>query len=75
MSNRGDPFDLAQGTRGPDHAKVVKNQQGAAMTTSETIVIGLIWALLLPGLFFGSRAAWRRRQARRKKTEKERNFR
>lgn len=41
------------------------------MTTSETIVIGLIWALLLPGLFFGSRAAWRRRQARRKETEKD----
>jgi hypothetical protein len=41
------------------------------MTTSETIVIGLIWALLLPGLFFGGRAAWRRRQARRKETEKD----
>lgn len=41
------------------------------MTTSETIVIGLIWALLLPGLFFGIRAAWRRRQTRRQGTKKD----
>jgi hypothetical protein len=41
------------------------------MTTSETIVIGLIWALLLPGLFFTLRKAWRRRQARRQETEKD----
>lgn len=48
-----------------------KNRQGAAMTTSETIVIWLVWALLLPGLFFGIRAAWRRRKARRQGTEKD----
>ena len=41
------------------------------MTTSETIVIGLIWALLLPGLFFMLRRARRQRQARRRKTEKD----
>lgn len=34
------------------------------MTTSETIVIGLIWVLTVPGLFFTVRGAWRRRRAR-----------
>jgi hypothetical protein len=41
------------------------------MSTSEIIVIGLIWALLLPGLFFMLRRAWRQRQARRQSKEKD----
>lgn len=34
------------------------------MTASETIVIGLIWLLTIPGLFFSIRKAWQRRRAR-----------
>lgn len=41
-------------------------QTEAKMTMSETIVIGLIWALTIPGLFFGIRKAWRRHRARQR---------
>ena len=41
------------------------------MTSSEQIVILLVWILLIPGLFFTIRKAWRRRQARRRETEKD----
>lgn len=41
------------------------------MTTSERIVILLVWILTIPGLFFTLRKAWRRHQARRRKTEKD----
>lgn len=41
------------------------------MTSSEHIVILLVWILLIPGLFFTIRKAWRRRQARRQGMEKD----
>ena len=41
------------------------------MTSSEHIVILLVWILLIPGLFFTIRKAWRRRKARRQETEKD----
>ena len=41
------------------------------MTVSERIVILLIWVLILPGLLFPLRAAWRRRQGRRQGKEKD----
>lgn len=48
-----------------------KTRREPFMTTSETIVIGLVWALLLPGLFFMLRRAWRQRQSRRKEAKKD----
>lgn len=33
---------------------------------SATVVTGLIWLLTACGLFFGGRAAWRRRRDRRR---------
>jgi hypothetical protein len=54
------------------HAKLDEKQnKGAAMTSSENIVILLVWILLVPGLFFTIRKAWRRHQARRQRTEKD----
>jgi len=38
------------------------------LTSSETILNLLIWSLTGSGLFFGGRAAWRRRQRRRQQT-------
>ncbi|HEY6872830.1 MAG TPA: hypothetical protein VI298_08920 [Geobacteraceae bacterium] len=35
------------------------------ITTSEYAAIVTIWALTLAGVFFGGRAAWRRRRHRR----------
>jgi len=37
------------------------------ITTSEIAVTITIWVLTLAGLFFGSRAAWRRRKEKRKR--------
>ena len=39
------------------------------ITTSEYAVTITIWVLTLAGLFFGSRATWRRRKARMKDGE------
>ena len=36
------------------------------ITTSEYAVTIIIWVLTLAGLFFGGRAAWRRRKERMK---------
>lgn len=41
------------------------------MMSSERIIIALVWALLLPGLFFSLRKALRRRKNRCKGAEKD----
>lgn len=41
------------------------------MTSSESIVILLVWILTIPGLFFTLRKAWQRRKTRRQGTEKD----
>jgi hypothetical protein len=40
------------------------------LTTSEYVVTITIWVLTLAGVFFGGRAAWRRRRQQRAAGEK-----
>jgi hypothetical protein len=40
-------------------------------TTSEIAATGIIWILTAAGVFFGSRAAWRRRKQQREKAAQE----
>jgi hypothetical protein len=42
------------------HVKEQKNMQ----TTSEIVATLVIWALTAAGIFFGGRAAWRKRRKR-----------
>jgi hypothetical protein len=41
------------------------------LTYSELAAVIIIWALTMAGIFFGGRAAWRRRRQRRAKTEEQ----
>ena len=41
------------------------------ITTSEIAVTITIWVLTLSGVFFGGRAAWRRRKQKRTKERKQ----
>jgi hypothetical protein len=74
--NRGcqttrESFDLAQGTRRRAMQIWQNIIKESSMTSSEHIVILLVWILLIPGLFFTIRKAWRRHKARRQETEKD----
>lgn len=51
--------------------KLQKNSKEHAMTSSERIIITLIWILTVPGIFFMLRRAWRRHQARPPDKEKD----